>query len=406
MENNKISVNPCPGYRFAGVSCGLKGDGARDLALILSTRPATAAAVFTRNRFPAAPVLYGRRQRAAGTPLRAVMINSGNANACTGHQGEIDLMTTVEVLASVLGLSREEIFISSTGVIGEPFPVTAIIKGIEALEAAVAKDDAASAAALEAAARAIMTTDQVPKITGTEILTSRGKVTITGLAKGAGMIHPDMATMLGYLLTDAELDREVWQAMLERVVQKSFNRITVDGDTSTNDTVLALANGVSGCCLETAGDLELFEAGLLEVARQLAYMIVKDGEGATKVATIAVAGAASVEGAEKIARAVANSALVKTAFFGQDANWGRIVAAIGYAGVEIDPARVNIDFDDVRVVSGGMRDPAYREEAGAAVLRRPEFVVKIDLQAGEDDYSLLTSDLTHDYVSINADYRS
>jgi len=402
----ETDIIPCPGYRFAGVACGLKGGEAKDLALILSDQPAAAAAVFTRNRFPAAPVLYGRRQLAAATPVRAVMINSGNANACTGHQGEVDLMTTVAVLASVLGLPREEIFISSTGVIGEPFPVTVILKGIEALAAEIAADGADAAAGLENAARAIMTTDQVPKLASTEIQTSRGKVTITGLAKGAGMIHPDMATMLGYLLTDAGIGRKEWQAMLTRVVDASFNRITVDGDTSTNDTVLALANGVSGCHLEEAGDLALFEAGLLEVARRLAYMIVKDGEGATKVVTIKVVGADTPGAAEKVARAVANSALVKTAFFGQDANWGRIVAAVGYAGVAIDPARVNVDFDGVRVVSGGMRDPAYREEDGAAVLRRPEFVVKIDLQAGEDDYSLLTSDLTHDYISINADYRS
>jgi glutamate N-acetyltransferase/amino-acid N-acetyltransferase len=402
----ETDIIPCPGYRFAGVACGLKGGEAKDLALILSDQPAVAAAVFTRNRFPAAPVLYGRRQLAAATPVRAVMINSGNANACTGHQGEVDLMTTVAVLASVLGLPREEIFISSTGVIGEPFPVTVILKGIEALAAEIAADGADAAAGLENAARAIMTTDQVPKLASTEIQTSRGRVTITGLAKGAGMIHPDMATMLGYLLTDAGIDRKEWQAMLTRVVDASFNRITVDGDTSTNDTVLALANGVSGCHLEEAGDLALFEAGLLEVARRLAYMIVKDGEGATKVVTIKVVGADTPGAAEKVARAVANSALVKTAFFGQDANWGRIVAAVGYAGVAIDPARVNVDFDGVRVVSGGMRDPAYREEDGAAVLRRPEFVVKIDLQAGEDEYSLLTSDLTHDYISINADYRS
>ncbi len=402
----ETDIIPCPGYRFAGVACGLKGGEAKDLALILSDQPAVAAAVFTRNRFPAAPVLYGRRQLAAATPVRAVMINSGNANACTGRQGEVDLMTTVAVLASVLGLPREEIFISSTGVIGEPFPVTVILKGIEALAAEIAADGADAAAGLENAARAIMTTDQVPKLASTEIQTSRGRVTITGLAKGAGMIHPDMATMLGYLLTDAGIDRKEWQAMLTRVVDASFNRITVDGDTSTNDTVLALANGVSGCHLEEAGDLALFEAGLLEVARRLAYMIVKDGEGATKVVTIKVVGADTPGAAEKVARAVANSALVKTAFFGQDANWGRIVAAVGYAGVAIDPARVNVDFDGVRVVSGGMRDPAYREEDGAAVLRRPEFVVKIDLQAGEDEYSLLTSDLTHDYISINADYRS
>ena len=396
-----------PGFDAAGYAAGIKASGALDLAMVTSPVPCRAAALFTQNAFPAAPVIYDRQLLAFNPEgVHGVVINSGNANACTGHQGEVDLMTTVAVLASVLGLPREEIFISSTGVIGEPFPVTVILKGIEALAAEIAADGADAAAGLENAARAIMTTDQVPKLASTEIQTSRGKVTITGLAKGAGMIHPDMATMLGYLLTDAGIGRKEWQAMLTRVVDASFNRITVDGDTSTNDTVLALANGVSGCHLEEAGDLALFEAGLLEVARRLAYMIVKDGEGATKVVTIKVVGADTPGAAEKVARAVANSALVKTAFFGQDANWGRIVAAVGYAGVAIDPARVNVDFDGVRVVSGGMRDPAYREEDGAAVLRRPEFVVKIDLQAGEDDYSLLTSDLTHDYISINADYRS
>ena len=401
FENVKI----CPGYRFAGVHCGLKAGGALDLALLLSACPAVAAAVFTRNRFPAAPILYGRKQIAEGHDLRAVLINSGNANACTGHQGEIDIMTVAEVLAAALKISRSEIFISSTGVIGEPFPVTTVLKGIEALVADL-EDEAAGAKALEAAARAIMTTDKVPKTVGIEVETSQGRVTLTGIAKGAGMIHPDMATMLAYLLTDAEIDRQTWQAMLQRVVDKSFNRISVDGDMSTNDTVLALANGVSGCRLTSPSDLEALECGLLQIARELALMIIKDGEGATKAVEITVTGASGIAAAEKICRAVANSALVKTAFFGQDANWGRIIAAVGYAGVEIKPELVNVSFDQVRVVSGGVRDPHYREEDGAAVLRRPEFAVKIDLQSGEDEFTLLTSDLTHDYVSINADYRS
>ena len=220
------------------------------------------------------------------------------------------------------------------------------------------------------------------------------------------MIHPDMATMLAYLLTDAEIDRQTWQAMLQRVVDKSFNRISVDGDMSTNDTVLALANGVSGCYLTSSSDLEALEGGLLQIARELAFMIVKDGEGATKVVEIKVVRALNIDAAEKICRAVANSALVKTAFFGQDANWGRIIAAVGYAGVKINPELVNINFDQIRVVTGGVRDPLYQEEDGAAVLRQPEFMVKIDLQSGEDEFTLLTSDLTHEYISINADYRS
>lgn len=401
IENIKI----CPGYRFSGISCGLKPGDALDLALLLSDCPAVAAAVFTKNQFPAAPVVYGRKQIAESCDLRAVLINSGNANACTGHQGEIDVGTIAEVLAAALELKRSEIFISSTGVIGEPFPVTTVLNGIEVLVTDLEKNIPVSGTFLSAA-QAIMTTDKLPKIAGIEVETSQGCVTLSGIAKGAGMIHPDMATMLGYLLTDAEIDRQIWQEMLLRVVDKSFNRISVDGDMSTNDTVLALANGVSGCCLSTSSDLALLEGALLQIARELAVMIVKDGEGATKAVEITVAGVSGVDSAEKICRAVANSALVKTAFFGQDANWGRIIAAVGYAGVELDPELVNIDFDQVRVVSGGVRDPHYREEDGSAVLRQAEFSVKIDLQSGEDEFTLLTSDLTHDYVSINADYRS
>ncbi|MCD6292691.1 MAG: bifunctional glutamate N-acetyltransferase/amino-acid acetyltransferase ArgJ [Deltaproteobacteria bacterium] len=400
-ENIKI----CPGYKFAGVHCGLKADAALDLALLLSDCPAVAAAVFTKNRFPAAPVLYGRQQLAAGSDLSAVLINSGNANACTGHQGEIDVVTVVEVLGAALKLSPAEIFISSTGVIGEPFPVTTVLNGVETLVTSLEGENSPQES-LTAAARAIMTTDRVAKIVGIEVETSHGLVTLTGIAKGAGMIQPNMATMLAYLLTDAEVDRQAWQAILRRVVDKSFNRISVDGDMSTNDTVLALANGVSGCCLTSASDLDILENGLLRVARELALMIVKDGEGATKVVEIMVVGAANSDAAETICRAVANSALVKTAFFGQDANWGRIIAAVGYAGIEIDPELVNVSFDQVRVVTGGLRDPHYREDDGAAVLRQSEFMVKIDLQSGEDEFTLLTCDLTHDYISINADYRS
>jgi len=368
--------------------------------------PATAAAVFTRNRFPAAPVLYGRRLIASGVPVSAVLVNAGNANACTGPQGEVDLQTTVEVLASVLELPREQIFVSSTGVIGEPLPVTTILQGLESLEAELQQAAAADLSGLEAVSRAIMTTDRVPKMAAAEIEIGDHKVVITGLAKGAGMIEPNMATMLAYLLTDVEIERKTWQEIIGRVVDVSFNRITVDGDTSTNDTVLGLANGASGVRLETAAELERFEAALSDVARRLSYMIVKDGEGATKVVTIRVVGAPDTAAAERIARAVANSALVKTAFFGRDANWGRIIAAVGYAGVAIDPETVNLDFDAVRVVTGGRRDPAYREEQGAAVLQKPEFVVKIDLGLGEAEAEILTADLTHDYVSINADYRS
>ena len=400
-ENIKI----CPGFRFAGVHCGLKADSALDLALLLSDCPATAAAVFTENRFPAAPVVYGRRQMAAGEKIQAVLINSGNANACTGHKGEVDVATVAEVTAAAFDVSRSKVFISSTGVIGEYLPVTTILNGVEILTADL-DEKRSDSESLTRAARAIMTTDKNPKISGIAVETSQGLITLTGIGKGAGMIHPNMATMLAYILTDADVEAGILKAMLKRVAEKSFNRISVDGDMSTNDTVLALANGVSGCVLTGSADLEILENALLQIARDLAYMIVKDGEGATKVVEIAVVGAASPAAAEKICRAIANSVLVKTAFFGQDANWGRIIAAVGYAGVELDPELVNISFDQVRVVSNGLRDSQYREEDGAAVLRKPEFSVKIDLQSGEDEFSVLTSDLTHEYVSINADYRS
>jgi len=396
----------CLGFKFAGIHCGLKkAEDALDLALILSQTPATAAATFTTNRFPAAPVIYGRRQLAAGESLRAVLINSGNANACTGSQGEIDVLSVAEFLGAALNIKAAEVFISSTGVIGEPLPVTKILKGIEKLVDGV-KIPGDPVITFERAVRAIMTTDRFPKMVACQLETSQGRVTINGFAKGAGMIHPNMATMLAYLLTDAKIEKNTWQALLSRVVEHSFNRISVDGDMSTNDTVLALANGASGSFLTTAADLELLENALLQMTQELAYMMVKDGEGATKVVKVMVTGAPSPTAAEKICRAVANSSLVKTAFFGQDANWGRIIAAVGYAGVDLRPELVNIDFDQVRVVSGGVRDRDYREEMGAAVLRLPEFSVKIDLQSGEDEFLLLTSDLTHDYISINADYRS
>ncbi len=401
FENIKI----CPGFRFAGVHCGLKADSALDLALLLSDCPATAAAVFTQNFFPAAPVVYGRRQMAAGEKIQAVLINSGNANACTGHQGEVDVATVAEVTAAALDVSRSKVFISSTGVIGESLPVTTVLNGVEILTADL-DEKRSDSESLTRAARAIMTTDKNPKISGIAVETGQGLITLTGIGKGAGMIHPNMATMLAYILTDADVEAGILKAMLKRVADKSFNRISVDGDMSTNDTVLALANGVSGCVLTDSADLEILENALLQIARDLAYMIVKDGEGATKVVEIVVTGAASPAAAEKICWAIANSALVKTAFFGQDANWGRIIAAVGYAGVELDPGLVNISFDQVRVVSNGLRDTQYREEDGAAVLRKPEFSVKIDLQSGEDEFSVLTSDLTHEYVSINADYRS
>jgi len=394
------TVNDCPGYRFAALHCGLKKDVQPDLALIVSEVPAVAAAVFTTNLFPAAPVIYGRRQLAAMIPNSAVLVNSGNANACTGDQGLADVKQLAESLSSVLSVPEARVFISSTGVIGEPLPVKMIVSSLPRFP------DLLSPSGLPAAAEAIMTTDSQPKTCSVTLQLSTGEVHICGFAKGAGMIEPNMATMLAYLLTDAEVSGSRLQEMLKRVVDKTFNRISVDGDTSTNDTVLCLANGVSGCSLATEADEKAFEAGLYQVADELSRMIVKDGEGATKIVEILVKNAPDRQSAEQISRTIAHSLLVKTAFYGEDANWGRIIAALGYAGVDLDPGRVDIWLGDVRVVAGGQRSPDYQEADGVEVFRQDSFTITIDLHAGDGSFSLLTSDLSHEYVSINADYRT
>ena len=394
------TVNDCPGYRFAALNCGLKKEDQPDLALIVSEVPAVAAAVFTTNLFPAAPVIYGRRQLAAATPISAVLVNSGNANACTGDQGLVHVKQLAEELSVVLSIPAEEVFISSTGVIGEPLPVEMIVSSLPHFSGLL------SASGLPAAAEAIMTTDSQPKTCSVTLQLSSGEVHICGFAKGAGMIEPNMATMLAYILTDADIAGSRLREILKKVVDKTFNRISVDGDTSTNDTVLCLANGVSGCSLSTGADEKAFAAGLYQLADELSRMIVKDGEGATKMVEILVKNAPDRQSAEQISRTIAHSLLVKTAFYGEDANWGRIIAALGYAGVKLDPERADIWLDDVQVVAGGQRHPGYREADGTEVFRQDSFTITIDLHAGDGTFSLLTADLSHEYVSINADYRT
>ncbi len=390
----------CPGYRFAAGACGLKKNAQSDLALIVSDSPAAAAAVFTDNRFPAAPVIYGRRQLAAGRPVRAVLVNSGNANACTGDTGLAAVRHTAAALGEILEIAPEAVFISSTGVIGEPLPTAKITAALPELVSGLAAGN------LTAAATAIMTTDSRPKTFAVQVELAGGPVRVVGLAKGAGMINPRMATMLAYLVTDAGVPAADLQEVLETVVARTFNRISVDGDTSTNDTVLLLANGAAGIAVTDDADRAALAAGVLLVADQLARQIVADGEGATKTVEIVVKGAASAAAAEQVCRAVGNSQLVKTAFYGQDANWGRIIAAVGYAGVALEPEKVDVWLEQVRVVRGGRRDPGYREEDGSRIFRQPGFTVTIDLGAGSGSYSLLTADLSHAYVSINADYRT
>ena len=389
-------------FRFAGVSAGIKKTGASDFAAILSERPAAAAATFTRNAFPAAPVLYDR-QLLAGNPagLRGVVINSGCANACTGEDGLADAAEMARLAEAACGVPGRSIAVMSTGVIGPRLPMDLIASGAQAAAAALTPDGAT------AAARAIMTTDTRPKTASRQA----GAASLWGMAKGAGMIHPNMATMLSVIVTDAAVSPRALDAMLRAAVDVSFNCISVDGDMSTNDTVLALANGAAGPVQH-----HVFAVALTELCTDLAQQIVRDGEGATKFITIRVLGAASEEDARAAAKAVANSPLVKTAFYGGDANWGRILAAVGYSGARVNPTEADLwiapGTDDatasaerVQLVQNG-KPLAYSEEAATAIFGGGEIAVSIDLGLGAGHATVWTCDLSHGYVDINGHYRT
>jgi len=396
------AVVQVPGFRGAAVAAGIRYRNRLDLGLIVCDRPAAAAGVFTTSRVQAAPVILGR-QRLAGGRCQAILVNAGIANACTGEAGMQASLATSRLVADALGIDENLVQVCSTGVIGEPLPVEPFQQAMGDLVEGLAADG------LDAVARAIMTTDTVEK-KATRTCTIGGRpVTVAGMAKGAGMIMPNMATMLAFVLTDAAVDAEVLQAMVSEAVRDTFNAITVDGDTSTNDTVLVLASGVAGNAPITQRDMAAgreLSAAITAVFLDLALAIVADGEGATKCVTITVRGAADRQAADRAARTVANSPLVKTAFFGEDANWGRIMGALGRAGVAFDPDRVNIFFDDVQMVAGGLGCGPEAEARATEVLRRPQFTVTIDLSAGPASASVYTCDLSLDYVKINADYRS
>ena len=391
----------CPAdYCFSARASGIKKAGQADIGLIVSLQPAACAGVFTRNRVVAAPVTLTRKRIASGQ-CQAILVNSGNANACTGQAGR-DLAEQSSALAAAeLGLSADLVAVASTGVIGEPLTLAPFVDALPGLVADSAPDNAL------AVAEAMMTTDAFSKTASVQVA-GESPYTILGLAKGAGMIHPDMATMLAFVLTDARIEQELLDQALHRAVENSFNAISVDGDTSTNDTVLLLANGAAqGPMIRSASPAaETFTRQLEQVLLQLAKLIVKDGEGATKLAHIRVVGAPDEAAARKVARAVATSLLAKTAFFGEDPNWGRIIAAVGSAGMGLDPERIAIDFDQVAVVRNGVASVPYREEDAAAVLRQDEFEVRIDLQLGTAEASYYTSDIGHEYIRINADYRT
>ena len=385
----------------AGISAGLKKNHEKDLALIYSEVPAAAAGVFTANRVKAAPVLLSMERVKSGM-ARAVLANSGSANACTGRQGLRDGRRLSGLIASSLKIDPSRVLLASTGVIGKPLPMPLIEKNLPRLVTSL------SSAGLGDAARAIMTTDTFPKAVITRGRVNGREIVMAGMAKGAGMINPKMATLLSFVFTDALISPGTLRQSLQDGVKSSFNRITVDGDTSTNDTLLVLANGLAGnraILSHTAGHKK-FSDLLRELLFSLARMIARDGEGATKLVEIAVAGARTASEAEQVARAVAYSPLVKTAFFGEDANWGRIICAAGYSGVAIDPDQVEIFFDDVPIVRRG-RGTGLRNEARAtSVMKKSEYKVRLNLRRGTKTASIFTTDLSYDYVKINASYRS
>jgi len=389
-----------PGFQFAGVACGIKKSKKKDLALIFSDRPATAAALFTTSTVKGASVIVGKRY-IRRKKLQAVVINSGNANSCTGVRGIKDAEKMSRETALRLKIEPILVMPCSTGMIGVSLPMEKICAGIKEAAAQL------SSQSLSSAAEAILTTDSFTKISVARCSLGGRNVVIAGMAKGAGMIAPNMATMLAYILTDAAVQSRCLQRLLSRAVNETFNCITVDGDSSTNDTVLFLANGVAGNRVVALGSKE--EQVLFKVAKKimkdLALKLVKDGEGATKLVEIRVEGARSVAAAKKIAYAVANSLLVKTAFFGEDPNFGRIIAAIGYAGVPIKPERLTVSFDGVTVVKKGIGIISSEREA-SRVLRHHSFGVRIHLHQGKESASVWTSDLSYEYVRINSAYRT
>jgi len=392
IEGNATSPK---GFRSAGVHCGVKREKP-DLALLVSDVPASAAGVFTTNKVKAAPVRYTQRAVAAGR-AQAIVVNSGNANACTGGPGFADSEEMAKLTAASLGLAADLVLVASTGVIGVPLPMDAIRSGIPVAVNALSSDG-------EGAARAILTTDNFPKTAAVRLDIDGVGVTIGGMAKGAGMIHPNMATTLCFLTTDAAVPPAVLRGALKRAVQDSFNSITVDGDTSTNDTVLLLANGCAGGAPITNGEaLTRFTAALTLVAGELARMVVRDGEGATKLVEISVEGAASDLEARQAAMTVANSLLVKTALHGGEPNWGRILAALGRSGVEMSEETTDVSFGSLDVVRGGLGVPGVWD-AAAAALEEKEVSIRIRLAVGNGAAKVWTSDLSEEYVRINGSY--
>jgi len=395
---------PVPGFKVGTASCGVKSlslKGKRqDVTLIVADVPCQASGVFTKNRFRAACVRWGEETLAKhSNEIRAIVANAGNANAGLGDMETIWARQLIEAGADAAGVPVEGVLSASTGVIGTPFPIERIQAHMH--EAA----DSMTADNWEAAANAIRTTDTFAKWSSAQVDIDGHTYTLTGIAKGSGMIHPNMATMLGFVATDAPVIASELQEMLRRVADRSFNCISVDGDTSTNDTLYVLSSGI-GLGHKQLSDTTIFEQALTELCIELAQLIVRDGEGVSKFVTIEVTGAASEEDARTVGRAVAISPLVKTAFAGSDANWGRILSAVGNSGVAIDTNRITLRADDVLMFEHGNLHPDYRDDDGMEVFRRDEFTVSLDLGMGSASSTVWTGDLTHDYIKINAEYRT
>ena len=389
------SIQMPKGFKCAGISAGIKAGGVKDMAMILSEPPAVPAGVFTSNQVCAAPVKVCREHLAHGM-ARAIVMNSGVANACTGEEGMVAARDMAAEAARIMGCAPQEIFVCSTGKIGPQLPLTKIVAGISKLF------DEALCTNVQQTAEAMMTTDTRPKVSVAEFSIDGKAVKIVGFAKGAGMIEPNMATMLSYITTDAAVEREALQRLLKQAVDASFNRISVDGDQSTNDTVLALANGAADNAPlnEASGDWPLFAKEFSRVCFELAMMIVHDGEGADKFVTVNVSGAESDEAADLAARAVANSMLNKTAWAGSDPNWGRIMDVLGYSKARVVENKVDICYGDVPAALGGARSSAPQEDL-VRVVSQTDFVININLHLGEGAATVYTCNCTEEYVRIN-----
>lgn len=409
MPVNLVSPNPADLYPIAGVRIGVAEAGVRkvgrkDLTVVLLDAGASVSGVFTTNRFCAAPVQMCREHLNSGQQIRALLINTGNANAGTGADGMVRARSTCIALAQRLDIAVEQILPFSTGVIMEPLPADRIIAGLDAAIANAQPDHWVRAA------EGIMTTDTIAKAFGAQVQIGGKLVSISGISKGAGMIRPNMATMLGFMATDACVSQAVMQQLAFELAEGSFNRVTVDGDTSTNDSFVVIASNKAGnATIESldSADGQALKAAMLEVARKLAQAIVRDGEGATKFISVLVEAGKTEAECRQVAYAIAHSPLVKTAFFASDPNLGRILAAVGYAGIaDLDQSLIELHLDDVHVATLGGRNPSYREEDGQRVMKQSEITVRVGLGRGTATQTVWTCDFSHEYVTINADYRS